>query len=149
LAAAFFAAALGASSCFWITCTGESCDAPGPGVGAAVPGVAAPGVVVPGAGVGVDGVVVVAAPAAGGGVAGGVVAFCAVAARVSRRLMPAVADSLDLRPFISPPKRAVRLFRSTPRTGSHRHDDACGKSPGWGRRKTLDFEGDEIPGSVT
>lgn len=96
------------SACFWITCTGGSwVSAPGAGVGAAVPAGAGVGVVVVAGGVGV------VAPAAGGagfaagggGVAGGVGLCCAVAAVPKSRIAPAVADSLNLRPFISPPER--------------------------------------------
>ena len=102
--------ALGAgSACFWITCTGGSWVSLGAGVGAAVPAGAGEGVGVVVVAGGVGGV---AQAAGGGGVAGGVGLCCAVAAVPKSKIAPVVADSLNLRPFISPPRAPLRVARA-------------------------------------
>ena len=99
------------SACFWITCTGGSWVSLG--VGAAVPAGAGAGVVVVAGGVGVVAFAAGGAGfAAGGGVAGGVGLCCAVAAVPKSRIAPAVADSLNLRPLISPPERLCASQRN-------------------------------------
>jgi hypothetical protein len=105
--------ALGAgSACFWITCTGGSWVS----LGAAVPAGAGAGVgvVVVAGGVGVVALAAGGAglAAGGDGVAGGVGLCCAVAAVPKNRIAPAVANSLNLRPLISPPERLCASQRN-------------------------------------